>query len=131
MKTFLASNHHKKPDEEIIPMWKSKTPKEMIEYFVKHMIIQKNIVLRVLQNYTWGYVSNMLIQEQVPLTEEDFKELKSPKDFPMFFDDVLNTLIIDILNKSNNISISHLTVLRGVYAKILLEERSVKDTNTN
>lgn len=131
MKTFLASNHHKKPDEEIIPMWKSKTPKEMIEYFVKHMIIQKNIVLRVLQNYTWGYVSNMLIQEQVPLTEEDFKELKSPKDFPMFFDDVLNTLIIDILNKSNNISISHLIVLRGVYAKILLEERSVKDTNTN
>jgi len=131
LKTFLASNHHKKPDEEIIPMWKSKTPKEMIEYFVKHMIIQKNIVLRVLQNYTWGYVSNMLIQEQVPLTEEDFKELKSPKDFPMFFDDVLNTLIIDILNKSNNISISHLTVLRGVYAKILLEERSVKDTNTN
>ena len=131
MKTFLASNHYKKPDEEIIPMWKSKTPKEMIEYFVKHMIIQKNIVLRVLQNYTWGYVSNMLIQEQVPLTEEDFKELKSPKDFPMFFDDVLNTLIIDILNKSNNISISHLIVLRGVYAKILLEERSVKDTNTN
>lgn len=119
------------------------TPYELMEYIIRSLILFDGIAAEKF-NFTsnsndlntptldvYNCSSRNIFEDFVFSNIEHNKQIKTPKDFPMFLDDPLNMITLKFISPRVNIfaSTTSITALRYLYSILKEEYSNAVDTN--